>query len=86
MLAVVEKLEVMCAWDEKQEGGDRLTDMGQLETSSRHLAASASANAGSSKERSQFANLILRPDRAVISPYYTTFIQKDETRQEGEIS
>ena len=61
MSAAVEE----CGWEEMQVG-DRLTDMGQLETSSRHLAPCA--NAGSSEERSQFANLILLR-QAMIPPH-----------------
>ena len=78
------KSETMCGWDELQVG-DRLTDMGQLETSSRHLAP-CFANAGSSEERSQFANLILlRPASYDIS-HHIPSVRKDKTRQEGKIS
>ena len=71
----------MRGWDEMQLG-DRLTDTGQRETSPRHLAPSA--NAGSSEERSQFANLI----PATISPTHPLIIHplSEKTRQEGKIS
>ena len=74
--------ETICGWEEMQVG-DRLTDMGQLETSSRHLAPCC-ANAGSSEERSQFANLI----PATISPTHPLIIHplSEKTRQEGKIS
>ena len=82
--AAVEKRNHMCGWEEMQVLGDRLTDMGQLETSSRHLAPCC-ANAGSSEERSQFANLILLLCSATydISHPLIIYPLSTKTRQEG---